>query len=219
MSGAPGVFFASPMMHRATLFIDGNNWYHGLKRIGVNSSELNWRRVAEKLVLAREVHEIRYYVGEVSGELSMIRAQRKFLKALKDQGVQAFLGRIEKNWMDPERNPVFTELKQVLTKSRSEIPAPVFDRLDSLLRRQIPYYVEKQVDVRLAVDLVGQAWRDEYDFAYLLSADGDFVPAVREARSLGKKVFAASPGEGRQLGDAVDTFIPLRASWFVGAYL
>ena len=187
------------MTNRATLFIDGNNWYHGLKRIDVGSYDLDYRRVARKLVLAREVREIRYYVGRVSGDLSMARAQRRFLKALNDQGVQTFLGRIEKNRMVPERNPVFNELKRALAESRAEIPDPIFDRLDSLLRQSVPYYVEKQVDVRIAVDLVGQAWRDEYDSAYLLSADGDFVPAVREARSLGKKVFAASPIEGRQL--------------------
>ena len=128
------------MTNRATLFIDCNNWYHGLKRLDVGSYDLDYRRVARKLVLAREVREIRYYVGRISGDLSMARAQRRFLKALNDQGVQTFLGRIEKNRMVPERNPVFNELKRALAESRSEIPDPIFDRLDSLLRQSVPYY-------------------------------------------------------------------------------
>ncbi len=41
-------------------------------------------------------------------------------------------------------------------------------------------HVEKQVDVAIAVDLVTMAFRDQYDVAYFLSADADFVSAVRE---------------------------------------
>ena len=55
--------------------------------------------------------------------------------------------------------------------------------------------VEKAVDVMLAVDLVAMAIRNEYEAAYVLSADGDYTPAVEIARSLGKKVYAAAPPE------------------------
>lgn len=48
--------------------------------------------------------------------------------------------------------------------------------------------VEKLVDVMLALDLALGAARDEYDVAALISADGDFAPAVDEARSAGKEV-------------------------------
>jgi len=41
--------------------------------------------------------------------------------------------------------------------------------------------VEKAVDVMLAVDLVVMAERDEYDAAYILSADGDYTPAREQA--------------------------------------
>ena len=50
------------------------------------------------------------------------------------------------------------------------------------------------------------AHRNEYDVAYLLSADGDFVPAVEEAKRFGKRVFAVSAQQGRQLAKAVDAF-------------
>jgi uncharacterized LabA/DUF88 family protein len=52
------------------------------------------------------------------------------------------------------------------------------------------------------------------DAAYLLSADGDFIGAVSYVRSLGKKVFAASPNRSAQLAKVVNTFIPLSRSWF-----
>ena len=50
--------------------------------------------------------------------------------------------------------------------------------------------------MNIAVDMVVKAMEDEFDVAYLLSADGDFVPAVETVRKMGKKVFAASPVKG-----------------------
>lgn len=67
--------------------------------------------------------------------------------------------------------------------------------------------------------MVSMAHRDQYDVAYLLSADGDFVPAVMEVRNLGRKVFAASPSKGNQLVEAVNAFLPLKKAWFDGLRL
>ena len=53
-------------------------------------------------------------------------------------------------------------------------------------------FVEKAVDVMVAIDLVTMAIANAYDAAYLLSADGDYTPAVEAARALGKKIYAAS---------------------------
>ena len=78
--------------------------------------------------------------------------------------------------------------------------------------------VEKAVDVMLAVDLVVWAERNCFDAAYLLSADGDFTPAVEHVRSLGKKVYAVSAATGAKLASAVDSFIRLPATWFDDCY-
>lgn len=66
---------------------------------------------------------------------------------------------------------------------------------------------EKAVDVMLAVDMVTMAAAGQYDAAYILSADGDFTPAVNFVRGLGKKVYAASPHQGAQLGAVGDAYI------------
>ena len=117
--------------------------------------------------------------------------------------------------MAPDRNPVIQELRQVIATSQAALPDEMVKKLNALCLQRTPYYVEKQVDVRIAVDLVGLAHHNEYDVAYLLSADGDFVPAVEEAKCFGKRVFAASAQPGRQLARAVDTFIPLPPEWFL----
>ncbi len=56
------------------------------------------------------------------------------------------------------------------------------------------HLVEKGVDVKIAIDMVLGAMNDEYDHAYLLSADGDFTPAISAVRNLGKRVLVATPG-------------------------
>lgn len=88
----------------------------------------------------------------------------------------------------------------------------------ALSHRRAEVMVEKAVDVMLAVDLVVMAERNEFDAAYLLSADGDFTPAVAAARAVGKKVYAASPARGAQLAAAVNSFISLKREWFSECY-
>ena len=46
-------------------------------------------------------------------------------------------------------------------------------------------------DVHLAVDLVSGAYENLYDFAIIVSGDEDFVPAIKKAQKLGKKIINA----------------------------
>jgi len=56
--------------------------------------------------------------------------------------------------------------------------------------------VEKDVDVRLAVDMVTGAYRDNYDTAIIVSGDGDFAYAVQAVKDRGKHVENACPRRG-----------------------
>jgi len=208
-----------PQSPRAVLFIDGNNWYHSLRAVGVDSGRLDYRRVAEKLLLAsRRLAGIRYYVGEISGDLARMRKQQKLFAGLRLQGVHVSLGRIEKIEIPPKRNPLVADLQQILARPGARMPEEIRRELAHICRKRIPTYTEKQVDVRIAVDLVSMAQRDEYDAAYLLSADGDFVPAVNEVKRLGKRIFAVSASPGQRLKSAADAFIRLDRDWFAGCY-
>lgn len=63
-------------------------------------------------------------------------------------------------------------------------------------------YVQKRVDVMLAVDLVRLAWRQEMGRAVLVAGDADFVPAVEDARAAGVHVLLRyAPGTAH--GDLV----------------
>ena len=74
--------------------------------------------------------------------------------------------------------------------------------------------VEKAVDVMIATDMLSMAYRDDYDVAYLLSADGDFTPVVEEIRKTGRKVFAASPLPCATLANHANAFIRLKRDFF-----
>lgn len=49
-------------------------------------------------------------------------------------------------------------------------------------------HVEKETDVKLAVDMVAGAYKGEYDVAMLITGDTDYVPAVKAVRETGKRV-------------------------------
>ena len=49
-------------------------------------------------------------------------------------------------------------------------------------------YHEKGVDVQMAVNLLKGAYKNKYDYAYLVSSDSDLIPAIEETKAVGKKV-------------------------------
>lgn len=56
-----------------------------------------------------------------------------------------------------------------------------------MLRSRFSYH-EKGVDVRIALDILLGAIKDTYDSCYLVSSDTDLIPAITEARKLGKQI-------------------------------
>lgn len=221
-SGGPAVEPAqqssSASEERAIVLIDGSNWHHGLETIGLRSSALDHRRVAEKLVRNRELREVRYYVGAVRDDLARIREQRRFLDSLRDQGIVVFLGKIQRNPMSRRAAEEREQLRRAFTGREHEMPPDLLDTLSAYWDSAPPEYREKGVDTQISVEVVDLAHRDEYDAAYLLSADADFVPAVEVARRLGKTVVAASPRPGYGLTRAVDKYLKLTPDWFDGLY-
>lgn len=49
-------------------------------------------------------------------------------------------------------------------------------------------FVEKGVDVAIAIDLLGMAWEDVYDVGVVVSGDADYVGAIRKVMDKGKNV-------------------------------
>jgi len=205
------------MPERAIFFVDGNNWYHHLKRAGfTNLAHLNYAKISEKLLVDREWVATRYYVGRVNQEddPKLYAAQRRAMNWLEaqDKRIKVIYGRLEHRDV---KNDAVIELKQYLADLDVRINTDVYKYLIAFANKykKVTVTVEKAVDVKIAVDMVKMAIENEYDTAYLLSADGDFTPAVEIAASQGKKIFAVSMEHGAKLAGSVYKFIHLEESW------
>lgn len=94
--------------------------------------------------------------------------------------------------LDREFNPKkFQSQEEFFSKLRK---IPNFHLvLCKLLKRNIPgtdkhYYIIKEDDINMAVDIVDGSADDTFDTAVLVSGDGDFVPAVRSVKRRNKRV-------------------------------
>jgi uncharacterized LabA/DUF88 family protein len=208
------------MPKRAILFVDGNNWYHSLRRNGIGAPfELDYAKVSQKLVGPREWVQTRYYIGALKQEWNprAYADQRRFLDRLTrtDPRISVSLGRLEPRH---EVNPLARELRQLITAEAEGTGERLIAEVDRLVTKheQVVVLREKAVDIMLAVDLI--RLRGSYDAAYLLSADGDFTPAVQAVADDGADVYAASPDLSYSLQQVVRTYIHLKKSWFSDCY-
>ncbi|CAJ2375758.1 MAG: putative NYN domain-containing protein [Arenicellales bacterium IbO2] len=202
---------------RAIIFIDGNNFYHGMRAVHKLTTGIgfDYGAFSKKLIGPREWVETRYYVGQVQqkGDLTRYQEQRKFLAYLeKSPYMRICLGRMESH---PAKNRDERRLRRWLRalpyRNDVNVSSSIVDELKSIAdTADQPVWTEKAVDVMIATDIVSMAYEKQYDVAYLVSADGDFAPAAEKARLVGRKIFAASPQHGHQLAQAVDTFISLK---------
>jgi uncharacterized LabA/DUF88 family protein len=72
----------------------------------------------------------------------------------------------------------------------------------------------KSVDIALTTDMLCNAFRDNFDVAFLVAGDADYLPLVKEVQRLGKFVtlcFLERPAGGlsKQLRLAADRFMAL----------
>ena len=210
---------------RAVIFIDGNNFYHGMRDIRLTpDATFDYEAFSRKLIKGRDWVETRYYIGQVQqkGDLTLYKKQRQFLAHLdRADRIKYFLGRLETR---PAQGGVGPKLQRWLNALRHRndvnLPSNVVGELTGIAQSaKASIWVEKAVDVMIAVDMVSLAHQDKYDVAYLVSADGDFTPAVKEVRDTGRQVFVASPLQGQKLAAVADTFIPMERDFFHGCWL
>ncbi len=72
-------------------------------------------------------------------------------------------------------------------------------------------FVEKEVDIMLATDMLSLAYQNAYDTAILVSGDSDFIYTVEEVQRIGKRVENAAfkKTSSHQLRKTCDRFILL----------
>ena len=156
-------------MNRAIVYIDGFNLYFGL-------CDKGWRRylwldlaqLASRLLKPDQtLAGVKYFTARVRADPAKVQRQATYLQALDVRGgVSIYYGRYQQRSRNCRNcNAVWTE------------------------------YEEKMSDVRLAVELVKDAYTSQFDTAIIVSADADLQPPLELIRQSfpSKRVVAVFP--------------------------
>lgn len=93
-------------------------------------------------------------------------------------------------------------------------------RLGHLVYRPNGAAYEKGLDMRLALDMLAHAVRDNFDVAILVSGDSDFVDAVRAVKDQGKHLEVAFfASTSRALRDVADRAIILEEKFLADCWM
>jgi uncharacterized LabA/DUF88 family protein len=168
-------------MDRVAIFVDGSNFYHALKgRFGHAKIRFDaLARVLTNRAPDRTLLRVYYYnaaYDQVADSKAYAKQQRFFDSLRRTPYLALNLGRLERR--PPDWSGIDAEGRR---------------QIEAILGEPLPEYtyVEKGVDVQLAVDMVKLAVANTYEVAVLVSADGDFAPAVELVKQLGKHVEVA----------------------------
>ena len=146
-------------MDRIIIFIDGSNLYHILKNL-YGSSKTLFNFNFEKFIeeIVRGKNLIRVYY--YTAPLDRKKDEETYIKQ------QKFFDKLRK----------IPNFELILCRMQKE-------NINGKIR-----YVVKEDDIHLAVDMVSLAYNNAYDTAILVSSDGDFIPAVKVIKKIGKKI-------------------------------
>lgn len=170
---------------RTNIYVDGLNlYYRALKKTPYKWLDLS-ELFRDILRPHHDIRKIKYFTAKVSGAASAQR-QEVYLKALR-----AHCHNVE----------IITGYFKLRTaRMRLAHPKPGQHRMVDVLRPE-----EKGTDVNLAVHLIDDAWRDNYDCAVVVSNDSDLTEAMRMvSRVPGKKVALINPAKNQPPGKLLD---------------
>jgi len=165
-------------LERVAIFIDGSNFYFGIKKAGKKTTIDFYKLAIELATTKRKLIRLYYYNAPVHKEEDeeKYKSQQRFFEGLKSTSyVTVRLGRLEKRT---------TTIKDALRNIQNDKDAQ--EIIKAVGEKNFSYYVEKGVDVSIAVDMLRLAHQDAYDTAILISADGDFATALEAVKDLGK---------------------------------
>jgi uncharacterized LabA/DUF88 family protein len=159
----------SKFMQRIITYVDGFNLYFGLK-------EKSWKRyywlnlveLSRKFLKSgQELKSVKYFTSRISLPADKAKRQNDFIEALETLSeIKLFFGKYQKN-----------DIK--CTKCGNIMYKPS----------------EKMTDVNIAVELLADAFMNNFDVAILISADSDLVGPIKYINQLftDKQIIVAFP--------------------------
>jgi uncharacterized LabA/DUF88 family protein len=142
-------------MRRVIAYVDGFNLYHAVAEL--NKPHLKWldlHKLAESICGRGEtLVGVHYFTAYATWMPHQVGRHREYVKALQHVGVHCIIGH-------------FKEKPRQCKKCGA---------------RWIGHE-EKETDVAIAVQLMADAFTDQFDRALIISADSDLAPALRTIR-------------------------------------
>ncbi len=113
-----------------------------------------------------------------------------YKKLIKDVSNKYELFRTYYYYCAPYSSPIPTEVEKKMQSKHSKFiyvmqQIPRLELRKGKLEKRDSFYVQKRVDILLAVDLVRLSWKNQIQAAALITGDSDFVPAVKDAKDSG----------------------------------
>jgi uncharacterized LabA/DUF88 family protein len=145
------------MMHKAVLFIDGG--YLAQISKGFGQPKIDFLAFSDLLCNDDDdrLRTYYYYCMPYQGPLPSVDESARYKNAERFVNILAKL-------------------------SKFEVKLGRFQKIQNSLSTE---YVQKGIDVMLAVDLVRMSWTKQIDKAILLAADSDFIYAIQAAKDAG----------------------------------
>jgi len=156
---------------RVCVFIDGSNFYKSCER-NLGRTDVSLTGFANMLVGAtRDLVRTYYYMSRLPADAAVEHRQ----------GQQRFIN-------------VLDRLPYVEVRYGKLVPREDVCQSCGAKHRR---WQEKGLDMRIGVDMLAQASKDNYDVAILVTGDGDLCEAVQAVKDLGKHVEVATFRNGR----------------------
>lgn len=165
-----------------SIFIDAEYVIQSMKTLKgkpnterIKITDILWKEIVDYLLEGRTLKEILYYSSELDkGENPITyNKQVSYLRSLQNQipdillrmgKMQKVKVKMEETWLENSDNREKNKNKFIYT------------------------WVQKGIDVKMSVDLIVKAVKNEYETAIILAGDSDFEEVIREIRNFGKKV-------------------------------
>ena len=140
---------------RTIFFIDGLNVYHAIKNSRFNKYRwLDYWELAKKFTGKKdELKGVLWFTAYAVWDSEKIERHKRLVSANRDRGVEVIFGKIRK-----------------VTKNCREC------------KKKYQTHEEKRTDVNIAIHLLTNAYKDNYDKAVLISGDSDIIPAVEAVK-------------------------------------
>ena len=146
-------------MERVTVYIDGYNFYYGLRRLRENDSD--WQKF--------------YWID-------FVKFFQNFLSASQVLQKVCYFTASPKNLPKATRQAVLFEANKLINEERFEVIKGYFYEKETICNycgKTTKRPEEKQTDVNISIKMMGDCVQNNTDTVILVSADSDLVPPLK----------------------------------------